>query len=1351
MAEITDLPSELFRNGCARASRVLIPKMGISKAKESPLAADIPTLSPVYDPGPTETDIALRSESEVVLLVRSSTIIRLIRLVCIFDSEVELTEISSPSFERATEQVLVAVSICRMYPLIFFSLLSILEAPFTDHANMKKLTLLFFIVLVFCQCNPDTPTKSNKARAHDPWVFRSVLDQIPRVITIALDSNAWVSYFTDKASMYKVWKGGVSFEGAVYDYAHGPQPSSYGYAYTQNKFEEPWSIIKNGTETKPEIDYKGHRFKNDQVILNYNLIDTDGSVINVSECPEVSKNEKGEQVFKRSFDVSGLSDNTSLLFKTNVASIVVEGDIVTQGKWEVAEKKNYSFENKELLEISGTLTLKNGTTEFDSPIRFASLADPNAIEASLVADSGAPLGLQLIAKNDCKTCHNTKVKTIGPAYISVAKKYHDTDDNILMLVNKVKNGGNGVWGEEMMNAHPELSDFDIKEMVKYVLGLADPVTKKNTGNLEVIKFASDASIDPDLVIPGAITKAWNIPKVNKMPKSVFNTKPKYAGILLNYDNLNGNDFQDLSEDFALVGEGLIKIDKAGEYGFRTWSDDGSLLYMHDKLVINNDGNHGVQYREASLYLEEGFHPFRLEFYQGAGGKFLSLNYKPKENKVWEVVPAAIIYHKAENQAQLDGQNLPMANAQSIPGDQNPVLGMHPSFDLFQARPNDFKPKVGGLDFMSDGSLVLSTWDPKGPVYLIKNPTAENPDDIIVKEIASGFAEPLGVKVVNDIIYVMQKQELTKLIDHDGDEIIDEYQTLCDDWGVTANFHEFGFGLDYQDGYFYATLATGIMPGGASMKNQHPNRGNVVKISEADGSVEFIASGLRTPNGIGIGYKDEIFVADNQGDWLPSSKIVHVKKDAWYGSRSVDYEGTEGLTETLPVVWLPQDEIGNSPSTPMAINVGPYKNQMIHGEVTHGGIKRVFVEEVEGELQGAVFRFIQGLNAGVNRIRWANNNTLYAGGIGNPGNWAHSGKEWYGLQRMVYNDKATFEMLAIRAKSNGIEIEFTESLQENDGWNKEDYEIKQWYYKPTIAYGGPKLDEKRLNIKNVSVSEDRKKVFLELDGMKENHVVYIRLKNTFVSEEENGLWSTEAWYTMNKIPKNNKGLIASPPTTQNKLNALTEKEEREGWELLFDGKSMDKFRNFKKQSIGTSWVIENETIHLKTIKENGKSRAKDGGDIITKDQYKNFDLKLEWKIGNCGNSGIFFNVFEGDFDQTFETGPEMQILDNTCHPDARYPQHRAGDLYDMKECSFSTVKPAGEWNKIRILSQDGAYEFWQNGFKVVEFTIGDEEWNRMLKNSKFFDWPGFAKYDSGHIALQDHSDPVWFRNIRIKKL
>jgi cytochrome c len=742
----------------------------------------------------------------------------------------------------------------------------------------------------------------------------------------------------------------------------------------------------------------------------------------------------------------------------------------------------------------------------------------------------------------------------------------------------------------------------------------------------------------------------------------------------------------------------------------------------------------------------------VDFFQGGGGKFLSFNWKPAGAGEFQTIPMENLFHSITERKALADYSLPMANNVKIPGNGNLLEDVHPSFNLYQARPLTFTPKVGGMDFFSDGRLALSTWDPAGSVYILENLKAENAEDIKVTKIAQGLAEPLGLKIVDEEIYIMQKQELTHLVDNDGDGMIDEYRTICDEWTVSPNFHEFGFGLEYKDGYFYATLATAIDPGGASTQPQMPDRGKVIKISKADGSREFIASGLRTPNGIGWGFNDELFVCDNQGDWLPSSKLLHITEGAWFGSRSVDFEGTKNLTEKKPVVWMPQDEIGNSPSTPSIIDLGPYKGQMIYGEVTNGGVKRVAVEEVEGQLQGALFRFIQGLEAGVNRLTWSPDGDLYVGGIGNPGNWSQSGKLYYGLQRLSYNGESTFEMLAVRARSNGVEIEFTEPLQEGDGWAKSDYEIKQWYYKPTIQYGGPKLDNKSLNIRSVNVSDDRKKVFLELDGMKDDHVVYIRIMNPFISENNHGLWSTEAWYTMNRIPKNKPG-FKTPTPAPTPMNALSDAEKAAGWTLLFDGKTTGGWRNFKKQSIGTSWKVTNGVLYLDSQrKDDGGWQAEDGGDIITDKTYENYDFTLEWKISNCGNSGIIFNVVESDqYDYVWQTGPEMQILDNTCHPDTKYPTHRAGDLYDMIETKYVTVKPAGEWNKVRILSENGKVQFWQNGYNVVNFTMHTDEWKEMIANSKFKDMKDFGLAKSGHIALQDHGDPVFFRNIKIKEL
>ena len=291
------------------------------------------------------------------------------------------------------------------------------------------------------------------------------------------------------------------------------------------------------------------------------------------------------------------------------------------------------------------------------------------------------------------------------------------------------------------------------------------------------------------------------------------------------------------------------------------------------------------------------------------------------------------------------------------------------------------------------------------------------------------------------------------------------------------------------------------------------------------------------------------------------------------------------------------------------------------------------------------------------------------------------------------------------------------MYKRQGWNEADYDIQQWRYEPTANYGGPKLDLKNLDILSVNVSDDRKKVFVELAGMKENHLVYVHLLNPYVSAEGHSLWTSEAWYTMNQIPQDKPGF----KTTQSgKIapNTLTATEKAAGWQLLFDGKTTKGWRNFKKETIGSSWKVNDGVLFLDSKqKDGGGWQAQDGGDIITDGQYENYELSLEWKIANCGNSGIIFNVVEGaENDYVWQTGPEMQILDNACHPDARIETHRAGDLYDMIACKYETVKPANQWNQVRLIINNGKAEHWLNGNKLVEYEMFTDEWTCLLYTS-----------------------------------
>jgi hypothetical protein len=207
-----------------------------------------------------------------------------------------------------------------------------------------------------------------------------------------------------------------------------------------------------------------------------------------------------------------------------------------------------------------------------------------------------------------------------------------------------------------------------------------------------------------------------------------------------------------------------------------------------------------------------------------------------------------------------------------------------------------------------------------------------------------------------------------------------------------------------------------------------------------------------------------------------------------------------------------------------------------------------------------------------------------------------------------------------------------------------------------------------------------------------------------------------------------------------------------WTPLFDGKSITGWHTYNGGPVGAAWKIEDGVLYLDTSnKTNGVVVG--GGDIATDEEFENFHFKCEWKISKNGNSGVIFYSKEDSskYKKCWETGLEMQLLDNTGHSDAKINKHRAGDLYDLIACSRETVKPVGEWNQTEIRAVDGKLDFFLNGENVVSTTLWDEGWKQLVAGSKFKTMPDFGTFKKGRIVLQDHGDMVSFRNIEIKKL
>jgi hypothetical protein len=212
---------------------------------------------------------------------------------------------------------------------------------------------------------------------------------------------------------------------------------------------------------------------------------------------------------------------------------------------------------------------------------------------------------------------------------------------------------------------------------------------------------------------------------------------------------------------------------------------------------------------------------------------------------------------------------------------------------------------------------------------------------------------------------------------------------------------------------------------------------------------------------------------------------------------------------------------------------------------------------------------------------------------------------------------------------------------------------------------------------------------------------------------------------------------------------TKTEEASDWIPLFDGSSYDNWRGYLAESTYPEWTIEDNAMTFTPGESGGKN-------IISKEQFNSFILSLEWKISEGGNSGIFWGVHEDTkFPEAYETGPEIQVLDNKKHPDAFVGEgrHTAGALYDMIAPSEDMTNPAGEWNLcvIEVNHTTNSGKVTLNGTEIVNFPVHGDKWDAMVANSKFKDWAGFGKYPTGHIGLQDHGDRVWYRNIKIKKL
>ncbi|MEM7807624.1 MAG: PA14 domain-containing protein, partial [Planctomycetota bacterium] len=325
---------------------------------------------------------------------------------------------------------------------------------------------------------------------------------------------------------------------------------------------------------------------------------------------------------------------------------------------------------------------------------------------------------------------------------------------------------------------------------------------------------------------------------------------------------------------------------------------------------------------------------------------------------------------------------------------------------------------------------------------LKNRTDVEPNAVEIKAtvIAEGFTNPLGVLAHEGSLYVADRDAITRLADTDGDGSYDLREVVASGW-KSDNYHHFTFGPIIRDGYLYATLSTAVGHHGHKVTEwptfgitpNGPHRGSVLELNLETGEIDWIAGGFRTPNGLFL-HEGELFVGDNQGGWLPANELNHIRPGRFYGHYNGRYvtnlypEGTS-LSDfsdepiTPPAVYLPTSQIANSPTDGVTLTDGPFAGHLLMSDVKLGGLRRIVLEEVNGELQGVALRHSQGFSVGLNRLAWGKDGSLLVGGIGERRSWSWK-RTQQGLQRLDPTGETAFEIHSVSALPDGLRVRFT---------------------------------------------------------------------------------------------------------------------------------------------------------------------------------------------------------------------------------------------------------------------------------------------------------------------------------------
>jgi glucose/arabinose dehydrogenase len=446
-------------------------------------------------------------------------------------------------------------------------------------------------------------------------------------------------------------------------------------------------------------------------------------------------------------------------------------------------------------------------------------------------------------------------------------------------------------------------------------------------------------------------------------------------------------------------------------------------------------------------------------------------------------------------------------------------------------------EAGALEVLPDGKVAVGTR--RGEVWLIDNAYDEDPKKAKFTRFAHGLHEVLGLAQKGGWLYVTHRPDVTRLKDSKGRGKADLFEVVTDDWEINGDYHEYAFGsrFDPKGQLWIALCLTG------SFNSSSKYRGWAVKVTP-EGKMVPVASGVRSPGGVGFNAEGDVFYTDNQGPWngachlkhiTPGGFVGHPDSFKWYKEPEARYLGpapavprsgsriaieAKRIPQLVPpAVTFPYGKMGQSASgidcDLSGGKFGPFPKQLFVGDQTHSTVMRVFLEKVNGRYQGACFPFRKGFASGVVPVRFGKDGSLFVGGT-NRG-WGSRGPKSFAIERLVWTGKVPFEIQEMRAKPDGFELTFTQPVDPETAGKVGSYGLKTFTYVYRAEYGSPEVDQTTPAIAKVAVGRDGKSVRLYVKGPQEGHIHDLTAAGVR-SAEGRPLLHPQAYYTLNYVPK-----------------------------------------------------------------------------------------------------------------------------------------------------------------------------------------------------------------------------------------